>query len=67
MLNSEKKNDRIYNREGTEFGLTTGGIRRCQLESCFGDRILIRWPDGKLTCPCSEGMFVRKDSYRQIH
>lgn len=67
MLHAEKKGDRIYARGGNEYGLTTGGIRICQLEGCGGYRIAVRWPDGKLTYPCDAAMFVRPaDRYRQI-
>lgn len=50
------KNRIVWNREHTEAGQTTGGIRVCTLEGCGGSRIHVRWPDGKLTVPCLRGM-----------
>jgi len=45
-------------------GRTTGGVRPCTLEGCLGLRIGVRWPDGKLTWPCSEGMARRRGAWR---
>ncbi len=39
-----------------EEGHTTGTFRACQLEGCTGTRVGVRWPDGKLTWPCTKGM-----------
>ena len=50
------KGIRIYPTEGDEFGVATGTTRRCQLEGCTGVRVYVRWPDGRLTMPCSKGM-----------
>lgn len=47
---------KVLSREGDEIGTTTGGTRRCTMEGCQGVRIGVRWPDGKLTWPCSKGM-----------
>jgi hypothetical protein len=43
----------ITSRDGKEKGQATGTVRRCMLEGCGGIRIGVRWPDGKLTWPCS--------------
>ena len=32
------------------------GSRKCQLEGCTGVRIVVKWPDGKRTHPCTKGM-----------
>ena len=37
-------------------GHTTGGERSCGIEDCNGRAIGVRWPDGKLTFPCTAGM-----------
>ena len=37
-------------------GIPTGSGRICNLEGCSGMRIGVRWPDGKLTFPCTDGM-----------
>ncbi len=60
------KGTRMYNREGTEFGLATGGTRKCQMESCLGIRVGVRWPDGQLTWPCSKGLIDRDDGMFQL-
>ncbi len=53
-----RKGMRVYPRGSASWGLTTGGTRRCQLEGCTGVRVGVRWPDGKITWPCTEGMRV---------
>ncbi len=60
------KGEHIYNREGTEFGLTTGATRRCQMDGCGGERLCVRWPDEHITYPCDKGLIVREDRRRQI-
>lgn len=47
-------------------GKVTGGVRRCTLEGCCGLKIGTRWPDGKMTWPCTEGMHLREDGQWQI-
>lgn len=42
-------------------GRTTGGSYRCQLICCGGLRIGVRWPDGKMTYPCSKAMLYDMD------
>lgn len=37
-------------------GTALAGVQSCRLESCGGVRIPVRWPDGKHTFPCSNGM-----------
>jgi hypothetical protein len=37
-------------------GFTTGGVRHCQLEGCRGVQVGVRWRDGKMTWPCTDGM-----------
>ncbi len=32
------------------------GSNPCNLECCKGTRLTVRWPDGRRTFPCSEGM-----------
>lgn len=46
----------VLNYEGTEKGICTGGTYRCQMEGCLGLRVVVRWPDGKITRPCTKGM-----------
>lgn len=56
----------IWNREGTERSQRTGGTRQCGMEGCRGLRIGTRWPDGKITFPCSKGLTQRADGDWQI-
>jgi hypothetical protein len=48
--------DKVVNRAGTETGRVVGSGRWCRLEGCGGWRVPVRWPDGRLTWPCSKGM-----------
>ncbi len=57
---------RVFARNGCTRGRIIGGGDRCQLEGCIGVRISVRWPDGSLTRPCSEGLWQRKDGHYQI-
>ena len=52
---------RVYARDGRKSGRIVGGGDFCRLEGCTGVRISVRWPDGKLTRPCSKGLKRRKD------
>lgn len=54
--------DRAYKRRGE----TTGGRFRCKLEGCTGMRIATRWPDGKITFPCSKGLKYLKPNEAKI-
>jgi len=56
MIDHVTKGVSCLNREGSLAGVLTGGTRHCSLSGCRGVRIYVRWPDGKLTLPCSEGM-----------
>jgi hypothetical protein len=47
---------RITSGTGNESGVPTGGTRTCQMEGCRGLLVGVRWPDGKLTWPCTKGM-----------
>jgi hypothetical protein len=50
----------ITSRDGKQRGKCTGTVRRCPLEGCGGIRIGVRWPDGKITWPCSVGIKNRR-------
>ena len=56
----------VYDRRGTRHGRLTGGSRPCRVEGCGARRLGVRWPDGKLTWPCTKGMKIRKDGEYQI-
>ena len=52
----------VLNYGGDTAGILTGGQRPCTLEGCTGLRLATRWPDGRITFPCTKGMDF--DSYR---
>lgn len=58
--------DTIVDRRGKGRGVVTGGRRLCQLESCSGVRIVVRWQHGKMTQPCSEGLAKVKEGVWKI-
>ena len=60
-----KKGDRVISRTG-EIGIHTGGKYMCRLEGCSGYRIATRWPDGRMTYPCSKGMTLVAEGVAQI-
>lgn len=45
----------VINSDGTRKGHVVGS-RRCQLICCRGQCLGVRWPDGRLTWPCTMGM-----------
>jgi len=66
MLNLPKGTP-VVNRDGSQSGKTTGGERLCrQVEGCTGVQVAVRWPDGRLTWPCSRGMDHRTDGSWRI-
>lgn len=44
-------------------GVTTGATRYCPLEGCTGTRIVVRWPGGTITYPCSKGMLFDETTH----
>jgi hypothetical protein len=50
------KDVKVYFRGRALSGVTTGVTRTCQLEGCGARRLGVRWPDGKITYPCTKGM-----------
>jgi len=51
-----EKGDTIISREGEHRGKATGTRFKCRLAGCNGMRITVKWPDGKVTFPCSRGL-----------
>ena len=47
---------KVTSRTGNIVGKTTGKTRLCRDKGCTGIRIGIKWPDGKITFPCSTDM-----------
>lgn len=57
----------VYGRKGTKFSRVRGrvvGRRDCTLESCGAVRLGVRWPDGRLTWPCTRGMRKEGNTWR---
>jgi len=55
---------KVVSRDGIETGLTTGATRTCGMEGCLGRRVCVKWPDGKVTYPCTKGMIVNGKKWR---
>jgi len=58
----ESARELVIARDGNSVGYTTGGERPCTVEGCRGHRIGVRWEDGKMTFPCTEGMEYRNNA-----
>mgnify|MGYP001558136224 CR=1 FL=1 len=56
----------IKSVNGKEQGKVVGQGFLCRLESCGGWRVPVRWPDGKLTYPCTKGMKEVSPGVQQI-
>jgi hypothetical protein len=52
--------------KGIVRGVLTGSERSCSMEGCTGRRLGVRWPDGKLTWPCTKGMLFEPRKGWQI-
>ena len=55
-INTDYANKVVLTRDGSKQGIASGSTRRCQLAGCGGLNIMVRWPDGKITWPCSAGL-----------
>ena len=49
-----------------EVGRATGNHHDCSMHGCPGQRVSVRWPNGKITFPCSKGMRVRANGDWEI-
>jgi hypothetical protein len=56
----------VYSRDGEVQGEATGSEHACQLGSCSGVRVSVRWETGGHTFPCSKGMTARPGGALQI-
>lgn len=57
----------VWDREGKKRGdVINFEDHPCRLEGCRGNRIPVRWPNGQITRPCTEGMEQRPDGDWQI-
>lgn len=59
------KNDTVLNRDGSLKGTVRGEGRPCrQVEGCPGRQVPVRWSDGKLTWPCTEGLYELEEGWQ---
>lgn len=57
----------MLSRDGQTQGIIKNlHYRKCNVEGCLGHRILVEWPDGKRTCPCSRGCKTVNDEIMKI-
>lgn len=61
-----KKGTVIKSSNGKESGIATGSNCKCSMHGCTGIRIYVKWPDGKLTKPCSKGLKSLSETEYQI-
>lgn len=67
MATRNKTDKEKVKAKGGEIGHATGGQRDCNLHGCRGVRIAVRWPDGKITYPCTKGMTKHEDGSWEIN
>ncbi len=51
-----KKPPVVWSKGREVAGQATGGDRPCMTEGCGGIRLTVKWPDKKMTFPCTKGM-----------
>lgn len=54
----------VISRDGRLEGETTGVTRICQLSGCTGRQLVVRWPNKRITYPCTKGMIWEGDRWR---
>ena len=47
-------------REGDVEGKVVG-YQHCRMEGCYAQRIGVRWPNNRLTWPCSKGCWITEN------
>lgn len=56
----------VYSRDGASKGTARSAGYRCSKAGCTGRRLVVKWPEGATTRPCTKGMFYRPDGDWQI-
>jgi hypothetical protein len=46
--------------------MRTGGWRHCQMTSCNGVQVGLRWPNRRITWACVKGLIQRPDGDWQV-
>ena len=59
-----QKGMKVWSRDKKMIGQMTGGYRLCQMEGCTGRAVGVRWPDKKITFPCTKGLEVHADGVK---
>lgn len=55
----------VLSADGATHGIATGSTRQCQMEGCLSMRIMVRWPNNKVTWPCMGGLSrINKTTYK---
>lgn len=57
---------RVFSTDGSTLGVLTGGGRRRRMVACLRRSLVVRWQDGKLTYPCSNGLIDHSSRSLQI-
>jgi hypothetical protein len=65
-IQSEYVGKTILTRDASMEGKVISATRRCSMEGCLGIRLGVRWPNGRLTYPCSRGITNSPDGKLQI-
>ncbi len=64
-MSDPQKGDTVISRDSLDTGEIRGDGRPCrQVEGCQGRQIPVRWSDGKLTWPCTDGMIQTEEAWR---
>ncbi len=63
MSNQIARGTIVLTAGGDAAGILTGGHRTCALGGCTGLRLATRWPDGRLTFPCTKDMAFDPDHW----
>lgn len=60
------KGTRIFSHNKKFKGRTTGSGYLCRLEGCSGMRLTVKWEDGRISYPCTNGLqpIGRGNSYK---
>jgi hypothetical protein len=60
-----EKGDTVISSDNKFTGEVRGDGRPCrQVEDCNGRQVPVRWSDGKLTWPCTDGMVQTKKGWK---
>jgi hypothetical protein len=55
--------EEVLGRDKIITGRTTGASYKCPLNGCSGWRVTVKWEDGRISYPCTEGMSKDKKGW----